>query len=201
MSDSPLNTYAGPIAVIAGGLYRPAHSVMFAAMDRSDLVAMVENPAFQIFSIAYFLTFPLLVIALVALYWRQSSQAGRFGAAAFCVAIIGTIALAGDMWFEGFATPWLVPLAPRCSTAARRRPAPGGLLRQRGACSPLGWILFGLASLRGRIFRRTLSVAVAVGGLIGFLAAMPPWGAGARAGRRRDRSLADPARPKLSGET
>ena len=34
-------------------------------------------------------------------------------------------------------------------------------------------ILFGLASLRARVFPRALSVAVAVAGLIGFQAAMP----------------------------
>ena len=40
----------------------------------------------------------------------------------------------------------------------------------------LGWILFGLASVRARVLPRALSVAVALGGLIGFQAAMPPWG-------------------------
>ena len=40
----------------------------------------------------------------------------------------------------------------------------------------LGWILFGLASWRARVLPRALSVAVALGGLIGFQAAMPPWG-------------------------
>ena len=40
----------------------------------------------------------------------------------------------------------------------------------------LGWILFGLASLRARVFPRALSLAIAVAGLIGFQAAMPPWG-------------------------
>ena len=40
----------------------------------------------------------------------------------------------------------------------------------------LGWMLFGLASLRARVFPRALSVAVVIGGLIGFQAAMPPWG-------------------------
>jgi hypothetical protein len=175
MSESPLNTQAGPIAVIAGGLYALVRVGQFAVMDRSDLAAMVENPAFQVFSIAYFMTFPLLVIALVALYWRQASQTGLFGAVAFCVAVTGTVALAGDMWFEGFATPWLIPLAPAILDAEK-----DGLLLAGFYVSvvlfSLGWVLFGLASLRSRLLPRTLSIAVAVGGVIGFLAAMPPWG-------------------------
>ena len=43
-------------------------------------------------------------------------------------------------------------------------------------CFSLGWILFGLACWRARVLPRWLSVAVAVGGLLGFLASMPPWG-------------------------
>jgi hypothetical protein len=40
----------------------------------------------------------------------------------------------------------------------------------------LGWIMFGLASFGARIFPRALSIAVAIGGLIGFKAATAPCG-------------------------
>jgi hypothetical protein len=40
----------------------------------------------------------------------------------------------------------------------------------------LGWVLFGLASLRARVFPRLISLAIVVGGAIGFLAAQPPYG-------------------------
>jgi hypothetical protein len=145
-------------------------------MDRSDLVAMMTDPVFLVFNAAYAITFPLLLIALVALYWRQAGEAGLFGAVAFCTAVTGTLALAGDMWFEGFAVPWLALVAPAVFSADRS----GSLLMAAWLVSvilfSLGWILFGLASLRARVFPRALSVAVAIGGLIGFQAAMPPWG-------------------------
>jgi hypothetical protein len=59
MSESPLSRYAGPIAVIAGGLLAVAHVGMFFVADRSDLVAMTTDPVFLVFSAAYAITFPL----------------------------------------------------------------------------------------------------------------------------------------------
>ena len=72
MSESPLNRHAGPIAMIAGGLFAAAHVGMFFVADRSDLVAMMTDPVFLVFNAAYAITSPLLLIALVALYWRQA---------------------------------------------------------------------------------------------------------------------------------
>jgi hypothetical protein len=176
MSESPLNRHAGPIAVIAGGLFAAIHVGQFLVADRSDLAAMMTDPLFMAFSVAYFIAFPLLLIALVALYWRQAGRAGVFGAVAFCTALVGTVALAGDMWFDAFAVPWLVGVAPVVVSADRS----GSLLMAGWLVSvvlfSLGWIMFGLASLRSRAFPRTLSIAVAVGGLIGFKAATAPWG-------------------------
>ena len=119
MSESPLSTHAGPIAVIAGGLFAVAHLGQFLVMDRSNLVTMMLNPAFRLFSAAYAITFPLLLIALVALYWREAQEAGLFGAVAFCITVTGTVALAGDMWFEGFAMPWITGVTPETLSADR----------------------------------------------------------------------------------
>ena len=166
---------AGWIAVTAGGLFAAAHLGMFLVGDPSELVAMMTDPLFLSSTAAYAITFPLLLIALVALYWRQAREVGVFGAVAFCTAITGTVALAGDMWFEGFAVPWLAQVAPAVFDADRT-----GLLMSAWLVSAvlfsLGWVLFGLASLRGRTLPRTLAVVVAVGGLLGFKAATPPWG-------------------------
>ena len=42
----------------------------------------------------------------------------------------------------------------------------------------LGWVMFGLASLRARVFPLAISIAIVVGGLAGFQAlATPPLGA------------------------
>jgi hypothetical protein len=38
-----------------------------------------------------------------------------------------------------------------------------------------GWVLFGLASIRARVFPMPISIAIVAGGIIGFQAAMPPF--------------------------
>jgi hypothetical protein len=176
MSESPLRTHAGPIAVVGGGLFAVTHVGMIVLEDPSDMVASMKDPLFQVFNAGYAIAFPFLLLALVGLYWRQARETGIFGAIAFCVAATGTVALGGDMWFEGFGVPWLAHVAPEVFTLNR-----GTLLVAAWLVSvvlfSLGWALFGLASWRARILPRALSLALAVGGLIGFQAAMPPWGA------------------------
>ena len=176
MSESPLTTHAGPIAAAAGGLFAVVSVGFYLVTDHSDLVAMMTNPIFLLFSAAYAVSFPLLLIALIAVYGRQAGQAGAFGAVAFCTAVIGTTGLSGDMWFEAFAMTWLTQIAPQVIGV----PSSGSLLRVAWLVSvvlfSLGWTLFGAASWRARVLPRGLSIGVAVGGLLGFQAAMPPWG-------------------------
>jgi hypothetical protein len=40
----------------------------------------------------------------------------------------------------------------------------------------VGWVLFGLASLRARVYPAWISIALAVGDVAGFNAGMPPYG-------------------------
>ena len=175
MSDSPLSKHTGAIAVAAGALFALSAVGLFVVFNPSDLAAMVRDPVFQFFSAAYAIAFPLLLIALVALYSRQAHQAGPLGAVAFCVALTGTVGLAGDMWFEAFAVPWTIQVAPAIVAAER-----GSVLTAAWLVSvvlfALGWTLFGLSSLRTGAFPRGLSIAVTVGGVLGYFAAQPPWG-------------------------
>ena len=195
MSESPLSTHAGPIAVIAGGLFAVAHVGQFVVMDRSNLVTMMLNPAFRLFSAAYAITFPLMLIALVALYWREAQEAGVFGAVAFCIAVTGTVALAGDMWFEGFASPWIAAghsgdvqrgsdrKLPGQGVAGHRRAVRAGVgpVRHSVVASP-GLPRRVIDCSRGRRLNR-------VHGRHASLGCSP------RAGRSGARCLANPARP------
>jgi len=171
VSESPLSAHAGPIAVIAGGLFAVAHVGQFVVMDRSNLVTMMLDPAFRLFSAAYAITFPLLLIALVALYWREAQESGVFGAVAFCITVTGTVALAGDMWFEGFASPWIARVTPEMFSADRTGSSLVKAWLVTVVLFALGWALFGIASWRARVFPVGLSIALGVAGLIGFMAA------------------------------
>ena len=176
LTDSPLSSLAGPLALIGGVLFAAAHIGLFLAMDRSDLVAMLANPTFRFFEITYAVAFWVLMIALIALHARQARQSGTFGVVGLCAATVGTMALGANMWFEAFAVPWIVTFAPQLLTVEK---AP---LWQVGYMSSfvffsIGWALFGAACLRARVLPGAVSAAIVVGGLVGFLAGNPPFGA------------------------
>ena len=84
--------------------------------------------------------------------------------------------LGGDLWFESFAVPWLAegPLPEVLSSDP-------SLLFALGALSSywlfaIGWVAFGVASLRARVFPVWISVFIVVGGIAGYQALLAPWG-------------------------
>lgn len=173
MSTQPISRIAGPVALGAGVLLLVQQVVMASFIDRSDIEATMASPLYVPTAVAYFVAFCGLLVALVAAYSWEADTAGVFGLAGFLSALIGTMFLAGDLWFEAFAVPWLGNVAPAALHLA------GGML-VIGAFTgyvlfAVGWVLFGLASLRARIFPRPVSIAIVVGGVVGFQAALPPF--------------------------
>jgi hypothetical protein len=47
------------------------------------------------------------MFALIGVHGRQAHRAGRLGTFGFAAAVLGTLFLGGDLWFESFAVPWL----------------------------------------------------------------------------------------------
>ena len=173
MSSQPISRIAGPVALAVGVLLLIQQLVMVSFIDRTQIEATMASPLYAPSAILYFIAFCGLLISLVAVYSWESDVAGTFGLVGFLAALVGTTFLAGDLWFEAFAVPWLGDVAPAALHAA------GGTL-VIGAFAgyvlfAVGWALFGLASVRANVFPRLISVAIVIGGLIGFQAALPPF--------------------------
>jgi hypothetical protein len=176
MPESALSRYAGPIVLIVGAYLAVAHlALQFVFVSFSDPAVMLADPVFRALNLAYAAAFSGLAIAACAAYDKQARAAGTFGLVALCAAIVGTVNLGANMWFEGFAAPWLADLVPQVLTAEKTMFWKVGYLSSYTLFS-IGWVLFGLASLRARVFPRLISLAIVAGGIIGFLAAKPPYG-------------------------
>ena len=65
------------------------------------------------------IAFSGLAIAACAAYDKQAHAAGTFGLVALCAAIVGTVNLGANMWFEGFAVPWLADVVLQVLTAQK----------------------------------------------------------------------------------
>jgi hypothetical protein len=106
----------------------------------------------------------LLVLGLVGLYARQSQAAGLLGLLGFLAAFAGTILLAGFFWSSAFIAPALANAAPTLLNAG---PPPG--LTPTFSTFAIGWILFGVASLRTRVYPRVAVIVLIIGAALTFL--------------------------------
>ena len=172
MSHSILSRLAGPFALAAGALIVVAQLVML-PFDPKDHVATTTAPAFQFGGAAYFLGFVMLMLFLVANHERLEERTGRLGVAATIAAVVGTMALGGDLWFETFAVPWLADEAPNAFDTD-----PTVILGLGAVSSYLlfavGWVLYGVATLRTPA-PVAISVALMIGGVLGYQALLSPW--------------------------
>ena len=166
MSQSPLARIAPPIAIVAGALVIVTRLVQLTIpAELGPLKAYVLTATYAINSVASIVAFALLVLALVAAYDREARAAGALGVIAVGSAVIGTVFMAGDWWFEAFAVPRMAEIAPQVmDTFTGGRLLIGGL--SSFALFGIGWVLFGVASLRAHVFPTAVSMSILVGGLL-----------------------------------
>jgi hypothetical protein len=174
MTASLITRLAGPAAIAAGALMVGAQLVL-STFDMTEHIATSTNPLFQVTQVFYLLGFFALMVFLFATSRWFEEKGGKFGVFATLAALVGTMALGGDMWFETFAIPWIADEVPG---AFDTDPT---VVLALGAISSyllmaIGWALYGIASYRARIFPRALSVALVIGGLLAFNALLAPFG-------------------------
>jgi hypothetical protein len=173
VSDPTLSRHAGVIALAAGAVFVATDLGRYPLND--NRLAMATDPLLMAVNAAYFFAFVGLMIALLAVHGRLAVVMGRFGMVAFLAAVLGVMTQGGNMWFDGFAAPWLAEVLPQAFTARKT-----SILQIGGLSSyvlfALGWVLYGLATLRAKALPVALSVALVVGGLLGYNSGLPPYG-------------------------
>ena len=172
---APFVRHAGWLSIMTGALFLIAQTVMW-TFDQSQNLETSQDPVFIGAKIILLAGFIVLMFALIAIYGLQASRAGRLGVAAFALAIVGTMMLAGDLWFESFAIPWLA-----AGPGAQGLTSAPSVIMGLGAIASYilfaaGWALFGIASVRARVFPLPISIAIILGGIAGFRALLAPWG-------------------------
>jgi len=176
VSLSPLARSAGPLALAAGGLFTITQLVTVATLDRSNLVASIVEPVYLVNGIVYFVAFCLLMLALVAIYGREGHRAGKLWTFGACAAVVGTFALGANVgWFDVFVAPWIALVAPEAIKTPNVGTLPIGGFSSY-VLFVLGWVLFGVASFRARVFPSAISLAIVVSALIAWPSALPPYG-------------------------
>jgi hypothetical protein len=153
------------------GLAALSSGVLAAMGDLLGLVVDLENPqsattaSHAVVFLLYLISTALLLLGLVGLYISQSEAVGVLGLVGFLVAFLGTVLLTGTLWFELFITPTLAAVAPELLAAELGRP--GFILMV--LLGAVGWVLFGVATLRAGVYPRWAAILLIVGGVIAFL--------------------------------
>jgi hypothetical protein len=167
MTRTPLARIAGPIAIVAGLSVIVTRVVIMATTPREldDLQVHVLSTTHAINGVASIVAFGLLIVALLAIYEWEATEAGSLGVVGVVAAVIGTVFMAGDWWYEAFAVPWLAEVAPVVFESGA-----GGRLFIGGVTSfilfAIGWAVFGAASVRARVFPVAISASILLGGIL-----------------------------------
>ena len=142
---------------------------------------VARTTAWRIAHSLHFVGATLALLGLVGLYARQSRQAGRLGLVGFVVAFIGTAMFVGTGMITAFVWPMLAQHAPAVvehDGAMFTLPALIALALTAAGVS-VGYVLFGIATLRAGILPRTGTLLLVVGAVLGMAPPQPlgpmPW--------------------------
>jgi hypothetical protein len=168
MASSDLIRWSGLPAIAAGALLAVAALLdltYFGSEPRFSEVVQTGSYLFQ--QVLYLLGVMLLLVGLVGLYARHSQAAGALGLVGFLVAFAGTVLVAGFLWAGTFVTPALATEVPGFLDAG----PPPGFFPAIITCG-VGWLLFGIATLRARVYPRWATILLIVGAVI-FVVPLP----------------------------
>ena len=115
-----------------------------------------------------------LLLALTGLFAREAAAAGKLGLVAYLTAFLGTLLFAGDWWYEAFIGPALREQAPEILKTSPSGSVLIGAVITAGTFA-VGWVLFGIASLRAGVFPRRASMLMTGAGVVAILALISPF--------------------------
>lgn len=160
MSSSSLVRWSGLVAMVAGVLLLIAE--LLELLPVFDDIPFSELALTRIFTFQltlYLVGLILLAVGLVGLYAHQSETVGLLGLVGFLVAFAGTVLFTGFFWANIFVAPALAVGAPEFLDQGGRFPG----FRLSLIIYAVGWLLFGLASLKARVYPRAPVVALIIG--------------------------------------
>ena len=173
MALSPLSRRVGMLCITAAVLIILSQVMRLAG---GGLLGpdWVTTPAYTLTYTVALLGMAALLLALTAVYTRESAALGRLGLIGYVTAFLGTLMVAGDWWFEAFAIPMIATAAPAVLDLPPSASLLVGAIATVGPYT-VGWVLFGLAALHARVTPRAAALLLIAGGLAGPLALSTPY--------------------------
>ncbi len=153
--SSNLIRWGGLAAALAGALFVAADLLSLSISPKFPSSESLTSEPYAIQSVLKLVAAVLLLLGLFGLHARQAAAAGPLGTAAFLAAFSGTALVVGSFWATAFFAPAWASVDPAGFDAGE---GPPGRLADAfvvsGATFVLGWMLFGGAAWRARIYPR-----------------------------------------------
>lgn len=152
----------GAVAAVIAGVLGLAGDLYHVTQDRVETSAL-----FKVHGLLLIAALISAVIALVGLQLRQSAEPTAPGGVGYWLALVGTVLVAGDIYYEVAVQPRLAEEAARFLDGD-----PKGwhlvVVITSFALFGAGWLLTGISLARSRLFGAAPGITLAVGGFIAF---------------------------------
>ncbi len=125
------------------------------------------GPAATTVAVVRLAAFLAILLAIPGLHAAHGGGGGRFGLAATITSGVGTALLAGDLWFEAFAYPFLMEAEPRLVDVEPSGTFLAGALVSFAAFLA-GWALVAVVVLRSGTMPRPAGLLLLVGVAVAF---------------------------------
>ena len=160
MSTKNLSRWSG-IACILAGLLTVLTTLVHPSRETLEIILEQELRLVAGHWLGTFFC-GFLLLGLPGLYAAQSERAGRFGLLSFLILFFGTLFTAESHSYSFFA-PVLAAQAPAMLDAINAYPPVIALNALLAVGFFLGFILFGIATLRARVVPRQAGILMAIG--------------------------------------
>ncbi len=167
MSSSGLIRWGGMAAVVGGVLFVVGDLLGLLTFG-GELAETAATGTFFVQQFLFLLGTVLILFGLFGLHASQSEATGTLGLVGFLVAFLGTALAVGATWAQAFVAPRIAQLEP-------------GLLEVPNFAFPLsfaifavGWLLFGIATMRAGVYPRVAAILLIVGAVLTFVSFLFP---------------------------
>lgn len=167
MSSSSFVRWGGLAAVASAVLAISSFVLYLVVVGGSRISEAATSAAFFLPSGAQLLAMVLLLMGLVALFVRQAEAFGALGLAGFILALAGTTLAAGALWSQVFVVPRLAQAAPEVADTGAGSVLAGYMISF--LLFGVGWLVFGVATLRTRMLPRWAVILLIVGAVLSIL--------------------------------
>lgn len=168
-----LRALGGTAAMVAGVLLIVFELGMFAifasqGFNDADMAAVSQQPSYITLAVLAVLAAAIAVPATLAMYRQHAEESATLGLVAAAVMCLGLVLVASAFWAMGFIQPWVASQAPELVT----NEGPGGLAGVGFMASfftaGAGFLLFGIAMLRAKVFPRWAGILTLIAGIVSF---------------------------------